>query len=271
MRTTKHVFIVCMFLVLLSGGWAQADVMPSSNPALVGQPVTFTVKIEVPIGVTATPTGTVTFTANGANLGAAPVERGSASFTSQFGVPGDQSIVAEYSGDANFRPVTSAPLVEHLTADDIFTVAVSPAMVAQSAGQTSSVQVELFSHGSPGTVRLSCEELPPGVQCSFRPDSVMPSTNGTGSTVAITSTSSRSAALPTGATMIAFACLMLPCFAGRRGLALLVLGAALSIPLIGCGGSARTVEVTPSGSYSVRVVATDGADTQTATIQFTVN
>jgi hypothetical protein len=233
--------------------------------------VTFTVEIEVPSGVTATPTGTVTFTANGASLGAAQVEEGRASLTTQFGVPGDQSIVAEYSGDANFQPATSAPLVEHVTADDIFTVSVSPAMVAQSAGQTSRLQVELFSQGSTGTVRLSCEDLPPGVQCSFQPDSVTPSPNGTGRTVAITSTHSRSAALPTGAAMIAFACLMLPCFAGRRGLTLLLLGVTLSLPLIGCGGSAKTVEVTPSGSYSVQVVATDGVDTQTATIKFTVH
>jgi hypothetical protein len=235
------------------------------------QPVTFTVEIEVPSGVTATPTGRVTFTDNGASIGTAQVQGGAASLTTQFGVIGDHSIVAEYSGDANFQAANSTPFVEHVSDDDIFTVSVSPAIVAQSAGQTSNVQVSLFGNGRTANARLSCEGQPPGVQCQFSPDAVLPSTGGASSAVAITSTNSRRAALPSGAAMLAFACLMLPCFAGRRNLALVILGVALWIPLMGCGGGTKTAEVTPSGSYSIHLVADDGQVTQTATIKFTVN
>lgn len=269
MRTATLTFLACLLMVL--GGAAHADVTSSSNPALVMQPVTFTVEIEVPSGVTATPTGTVTFTDNGTTIGTAQVQSGAASLTAQFSVVGDHTIVAAYSGDSNFQPANSAPFVEHVTDDDIFTVSVSPAIVAQSAGQTSNVQASLFGNGRTANARLSCEGLPPGVQCQFNPDAVLPSTGGASSGVAITSTNSRTAALPTGIAILALACLMLPCSAGKKSLALVILGLILWIPLSGCGGGTKTVEVTPSGSYSIHVVADDGQVKQTATIKFTVN
>ncbi len=268
MKTATLTFLACLLLVL--GGAAHADVTSSSNPALVMQPVTFAVQIEVPSGITATPTGTVTFADNGTAIGTTQVESGGASLTIQFRVIGNHSIVAEYSGDANFQPANSVPFIEHVSDDDIFTVSVSPAFVTQSAGETSSVQVTLFGNARTASARLSCEDLPPGVECQFSPSAVLPSTGGSSSTVTITSTNSRSAALPTGVAMMAFACLMLPCFAGRRNFALLSLGVALWIPLMGCGGS-KTVEVTPSGSYSIQIVADDGQVMQTANIKFTVN
>ena len=270
MKTATLTFFVCWLLMVLSGA-ALADVTSSGNPALVMQPVSFTVEIDVPSGVTAIPTGTVTFTDNGASIGTAPVQSGAASLTTQFSVAGDHTIVAEYSGDANFQAASSPPFVEHVTDDDIFTLSVSPATVAQSAGQTSSVQVTLFGSGRTAQARLSCEGLPPGVECQFNPGAVTPSVGGANSTVAITSTKSLFAALPTGVTMIALACLMVPCLAGRRGLALLILAVTLFIPLMGCGGGTKVAEVTPSGSYSIQVVADDGQFIQTATIKFTVN
>ena len=63
---------------------------------------------------------------------------------------------------------------------------------------------------------------------------------------------------------------MLPCSAGKKSLALVILGLILWIPLSGCGGGKKAVELTPSGSYSIHVVADDGQVTQTATIKFTV-
>jgi hypothetical protein len=269
MRTATLTFLACLLMVL--GGAAHADVTSSSNPALVMQPVTFTVEIEVPSGVTATPTGMVTFMDNGASIGTAQVHNGAASLTAQFSVIGDHTIVAAYSGDPNFQAANSAPFVEHVSDDDIFTVSVAPTIIAQSAGQTSNAQVSLFGSGRTADARLSCEGLPPGVQCQFSPGVVLPSTGGASSAVAITSTNSRTAALPTGIAILALTCLMLPCSAGKRNLALVILGLILWIPLSGCGGGTKTVEVTPSGSYSIHVVADDGQVTQTATIKFTVN
>ncbi len=269
MRKPIATFFVGMFLLLLNGA-AFADVTSSSNPALVMQPVTFTVEIEVPSGVTARPTGTVTFTDNGTSIGTAQVQSGAAGFTTQFNTAGDHIIVAEYSGDVNFQPANSAPFVEHVTDNDVFTVSVSPTIVTQSAGQTSSVQVTLFGNYRTSEASLSCEGLPPGVQCQFSPRAVLPSTSGNSSIVSISSTSARSALL-NGTAILALACLMIPCLGRRRGLALLVLSLALAFSLVGCGGSTKTVEVTPSGSYSIRVVANDGQVMQTATIKFSVN
>src|SRR5215510_5251197 len=126
----------------------RADVMSSSNPALVGQPVTLTIEIDPPSGVTATPTGTVTFTDSGQSIGTAKLQNGIAELTTQFGSSGDHIIVAQYSGDADFQPASSQPFTEHVTEDDLFTISVSPPIIGQHAGASSNVNLTLFSNES---------------------------------------------------------------------------------------------------------------------------
>ncbi len=178
-----------LVLLLMCVEWTHAQVMASSNPALEGQSVIFTVEIDAPSGVTATPTGTVTFTDNDENIGTAPLQDGIALFTTQFSGTGDHVIVAEYSGDANFTPSSSPPFTEHVTADDVFTLSVSPSLIAQQSGGSSTLNLTVFGSGnSGGPVHFSCENLPPGTACSFQPDSVVPSLQGTAATATITST-----------------------------------------------------------------------------------
>ena len=105
---------------------ATAEVTVSSNPALVGQPVIFTVSVDVPADIAATPTGTVILMDGDAVVAAAPVQNGIASFTTEFSTTGDHSITASYSGDQNFQPTSSPQLLEHVTGDDAFTIAVAP-------------------------------------------------------------------------------------------------------------------------------------------------
>src|SRR6516225_7880446 len=85
--------LIISVLLTLDPAWARADVLSSSNPALAGQPVTFTVQIEAPDGVTATPTGTVTFADGGQSIGTVTLQDGIASFTTQFTSVGDHEIV----------------------------------------------------------------------------------------------------------------------------------------------------------------------------------
>src|ERR1700694_728526 len=127
MRFTRVCGLVISLTATLLGGPAfAADVAASSNPALSGQLVTFTVQIEAPSGVTATPTGTVTFTDLGKGIGSAPLVGGMASVPVQFGLVGGHTIVAEYSGDANFQPASSPPFIEHVIDADVFTLSVAP-------------------------------------------------------------------------------------------------------------------------------------------------
>ncbi len=81
----------------------------SPNP-IAGGPVVLTATITVTQGVS-TPTGTVTFTNGATNLGSAMVGvNETATLTVSF-PPGNQSIVATYSGDTNDTASASAPLV----------------------------------------------------------------------------------------------------------------------------------------------------------------
>ena len=81
----------------------------SVNPAVAGQPVTFTARVSVPIPGAATPTGTVSFFDNGVSLGTAVLDvLGSASFTTSALTPDVHAITAQYGGDARSGPSTGA-------------------------------------------------------------------------------------------------------------------------------------------------------------------
>jgi uncharacterized repeat protein (TIGR03803 family) len=81
------------------------------NPSTFNQSVTLTATVTGADG--GTPTGTVTFTADGTNvLGMIALSGGQAALsTSAFGA-GAHSIVASYGGDGNYQPSTSAALIQ---------------------------------------------------------------------------------------------------------------------------------------------------------------
>ncbi len=86
---------------------ASLSVTSSQNPSSVGQPVTFT--------ATATgtsPTGTVTFKNGATVLGTTSLSGGVATLTTSSLIFGSHSITAEYGGDANNGPATSAALIQ---------------------------------------------------------------------------------------------------------------------------------------------------------------
>jgi hypothetical protein len=92
-------------------------VTSSANPAAAGAAVTFTATV-APASGSGTPTGTVTFSANGASLGVASVSGGMASLkvSGQLFV-GTYRIAATYAGDATFAGSASAmALSQRITA-----------------------------------------------------------------------------------------------------------------------------------------------------------
>jgi hypothetical protein len=284
MRSTK--FLVVVFIVVIFGAHlANADVTSSSNPALVGQGVVFTVQLIPPSDVTATPTGSVTFVDGSVVVGAAPLQNGVATFTTQFSMPGDHSIVAEYSGDQNFQPANGAPFVEHVTSDDAFTIAVSPSLLTQHPGGSSTVKVTLFGNGSTASsAHLSCENLPPGTRCSFEASTVNPKLTGASTVVTISSTATRAATNSVVGRGAYNPALLVPVlfgslFAGsmvhwkRRSLlwiGLCLIG-TMTMCLAGCGDTLRVIHSgTPAGTYAIRVVGNDGTLVQTATIELTL-
>lgn len=80
-------------------------VVSSRNPALFGQAVTFTATVSSGSG---TPTGTVTFTDGGSDIGTGTMSGGIATFTTSALAAGNHTIAALYSGDTNFNSSTGS-------------------------------------------------------------------------------------------------------------------------------------------------------------------
>jgi hypothetical protein len=111
----------------------------SLNPSTWGQSVTFTATVTAGVG---TPTGSVTFTDGGTTLGTVAVAGNSASLTVSNLIGATHSIVASYSGDANFNSSTSAALSQlvHLaTSATSLLSSVNPSYVNQSVTFTAKV------------------------------------------------------------------------------------------------------------------------------------
>jgi YVTN family beta-propeller protein len=136
-----------VFTVILPG--TTTTLASSENPAVAGDTVTFTATVSNLVA--GTPTGTVTFGDGGTTLGTSPLVSGSATFATAALTAGAHSIVAIYSGDANFSGSASAVLVETvLTPNPVPTVtSLSPASAAAGgAAFTLTVNGTNFINGS---------------------------------------------------------------------------------------------------------------------------
>jgi hypothetical protein len=113
----------------------------SVNPSTYGQSVTLSAGVQPGSG--SGPTGSVTFLDGTANLGSAPFSSGSASLAIATLAAGSHSIIAQYSGDANFAASTSAALSETVNPGATSTAIVSganPASYGQAVTLTATVQ-----------------------------------------------------------------------------------------------------------------------------------
>jgi hypothetical protein len=81
--------------------------LSSANPSTAGQPLTLTATVFPTTG--SGETGTVTFFANGTRIGTSAVSNGQATWTVLTQLASDDSITADYSGDANFRSSSTTP------------------------------------------------------------------------------------------------------------------------------------------------------------------
>jgi hypothetical protein len=128
---------------------AQTMVMLSSsqNPAMHGQPVTFTASVSPLAGVT--PTGSITFYDGSTALGTVTLNAmGTATLTLSNLAVGAHSITAVYSGDANYAASTSSALQEVIDGQGSMTSLTSsqnPAPAGSPVTFTASVM------GMPGT------------------------------------------------------------------------------------------------------------------------
>jgi hypothetical protein len=130
-----------------------ASVNSSATPAVFGQSVIFTVKVQSTS--TGAPTGTVTLLDGATSLGSSALSsNGTAQFTVNGFSLGSHSIAATYSGDANFSGSASAALaqvVNQASTTTSLSSSANPSSYGQSVTFTASV-VPSFGGAPTGTV-----------------------------------------------------------------------------------------------------------------------
>ena len=201
------------------------------------------------------PTGTVQFIDGGAVIASANVVNGSASTIYLSPPAGMLALTAQYGGDANFQPSTSAAQIAAINALPDFTVGVSgPVSATVVSGDVASYNVLVSAQPAPftGDVTFSAAGLPPGASVSFSPVQVVPGASGATVTVSVqTAAATALLAHPRGPAMAAagaFAAItLLGLWAGKTRRRLVLMFAA-SVLLCGCG--ARTVGEGASGLTS---------------------
>jgi len=117
----------------------------SQNPALVGSAITFTAVVAGQFG---TPTGTVSFTSDGADIGSGTLDKtGTATLAISTLAIGQHTIVATYQGDADNSTSVSASLIETVQAIPTATVLV-PTTTNSTPSQTILVATVVSTSGS---------------------------------------------------------------------------------------------------------------------------
>ena len=106
--STNYSFTFLPGTLTISKASASGALVSSANPALPGQPVSFTETVGAVAPGAGVPTGAVQFKTNGVNAGSpVPLSGSAASLSLATLRHGTHSIIAEYAGDANFYGVTN--------------------------------------------------------------------------------------------------------------------------------------------------------------------
>jgi hypothetical protein len=260
----------------------------SLNPSGLGQPVTFRAAISSNSG--GMPTGTVQFLDGSTLLGTSPLNGGSAVLTISTLAMGTHTITAAYSGDAEFNPRTSNPLMQVVGGVPDFDLSMSPGSATLAAGNSANFTVKASPLNSfIGTIALSCswEGTPAGTSCQLSPATLTLSSDGkSAASTLIASTAARTVSskthprnTPSG---FIYAIWLAPIgLAGftvsrqrqsrflRLCFVALLAGGLLFNTACGGGGSntTNTSGGTPAGTYNITVTASTSSST--GTIQHT--
>jgi hypothetical protein len=233
------------------------------------------------------PTGTVSFASAGGTLGTASVANGVATLSFTFTAVGSYAITASYAGDVDNTSSTSTAVTVVIAAPD-YTITASPSSATIKAGQSATTTLTVTPIGGyNGTVKFSCGTLPTGVNCTFAPASVTPTSGVVTSTLTITTTAPTTALLRTLSLPlqgIAWASLLFLTLSPRklRGLNRRLTRASLLIVFLavgllsfsGCSSSSPsnppTNTGTPAGVQTITLTTTDSSGNLSHAINFQV-
>ncbi len=256
-------------------------VVPSMNPATLGESVSFTATV-TPSGPPS-PTGTVGFALNGvaiAGCSSVPLSAGQSICSTSALPPGADSVVAVYSGDSNYSESAGAQ-PENVTEPQLG-LTISPIGVSVTAGGSVGASLNVsVTQGTPsGATTFTCSGLPAGAACSFSPSQVTAFPATVSVTINTVASNARLASRPYAVSVdfvMALPGLVLlrreSTSKRRFGWPIVALLFLVSF-LPGCGGSGGSGGGGTTGgstNYSVMVTASAaGAASASATIDLTV-
>lgn len=167
-----------------------------------------------------------------------------------------------------------------------FAFSASTPVLTVKAGQTTSATLAFAPiNGFSGTVTLACSGMPVDATCSFSPATVALTASAPATTTLTITTNVATGALAlpadrtvayAGLGLLPAGLLMLGLMGRRRNLGalralvLVVVAIAGASAISGCGSPMAPLPITPAGSSAIKVTATSGSVTQTATVNVTV-
>ncbi len=127
--------------VLLNSQGTKISLVPSSNPSVYGQSVTFSASVAASIPEAGSPSGTVSIRNGNTVLGSGPLVGGAFSASTSALTTGSDSISAVYSGDGNFQKhtVTVAQTVQQASSTTLLVSSLNPSAEGQSVTFTATV------------------------------------------------------------------------------------------------------------------------------------
>lgn len=278
----------------LSGNYVMSPATRTSVSFTTGSTcsTTNTISTIAPVTITATvvatgtPTGTVTFFANGTQIGIpAAVSSGKATLTYTFATAAAYTLTATYSGDSYFRASSGKATSTVTSSAPTYTLTSTTYSEATvTAGGTALYSFNVVQNVYSATINFACSGLPYGAACVFSPTSITNAGCSQTTLVAMSITTTQPIT-PTsagffsdgrgGLAMAALAAALAACIGVRRRrlgsagtvvLGLLMLAAAASLTACGkIGGQTGT----PAGTSTITVTATPSSGTAT-TLQMTL-
>lgn len=257
---------------------------PSASTLNVGANLTLNATV-APSSGSGAPTGTVTFMDGTSTLGSGTLSSGAATYSTASLAAGTHSLTAMYGGDTNFAGSSSGAVSVTVQAPSpSFSISPSPSSASINAGQSAQTTLTVSpANGFNQQVSFTCSGLPVGGTCTFNPVTVTPSGSAAATTTLTIATVASSSALasPEGSStrpglLLAMAAGgILWMFRRRKVPAVLRLVLLLVVcvaAFVACGGSSSSVNKgqTQPQTYTVKITATAGSETQTANYSLTV-
>ena len=245
------------------------SVLPAAGP---GQTFILTGALSPASSSGYTASGTVTFLDGGVLIGA-PVAlfNGSATLSKSDFAKGTHSIIANYSGDANFLPESSSVVTASVIPD--YAIAANPSALTIRRGQNGTSSLTLTpTVGFTGQVTFSCAGLPQFTTCSFSPATLMLPGDNAAHTVQLsllTPASNTTATNPALALLMPLGFLALASRSRRNRAAKMLAVLMVALALAGCGSGLHQV---PLGTSTITVTAStaDGSTHHSAAITVTI-